>query len=369
MASLPDYRLVDLTVDDNLADLASGATRIGVDTEFMRERTYFAELSLLQIATPGGIVCADPLGSKPGGPPVPAAFWEALMQPEWVLHSARQDIEVVFQTAGRMPRAVFDTQIAAALLGFQPQLGYGGLVSELFGVSLDKSHTRADWSKRPLADALLKYAAEDVQYLLPAHDMLVDRLRQAGRLEWAIEDSLALLTPELYETDPTLAIHRLKGARSLSGRARAAATELAAWRETEALRSNRPRQWIMRDQQLLEIAVRRPRTQAELAGIEGLSEKTVRRAGEELLAILERATHDATGYAPPPRPDQRQKETLDRMQKRVASLAGDLGLAAEIVAPKKELFAALCGDRHSRVFSGWRRPLVGDALLELLEDG
>ena len=363
---LTDYQFVDLTVDDGPSGAVAGATRIGVDTEFMREKTYFAELCLLQMSTGSGVICADPIGADGRGRPQPA-FWDMIMQPEWVLHSGRQDIEVIFHTAGRMPRAVFDTQVAAALLGFQPQMGYAGLVKELFGVELDKTHTRANWARRPLADELLRYAAEDVEYLLPAFDELVSRLERAGRLEWAQQDSADLLDESLYETDPANAIHRLKGARNLHGRARAAASALAEWREAEALRTNRPRQWILRDTVLVDIAVNSPGSMQALGRIEGLPDKTIRRAGKTLLQLLADATHDASGYCPPARPDEKQKAALKAMQRLVADRAAGLGLAAELVAPKKELSAAMLGGRDLRVFGGWRREIVGDALLELLD--
>ena len=356
---MSDYRLVDLASDDSLTNAIAGLERIGIDTEFMREKTYFSELCLIQVATPAEIICADPLGNIAPRAPLPKAFWQALMLPEWVLHSGRQDIEVIVHTSGHMPRSVFDTQIAAAFLGFQAQIGYAGLVRELFGVELDKSHTRADWSRRPLRDELLKYAAEDVQYLLPAHEKLVVRLEQAGRLEWVMQDSCDLLDPALYETDPSLAIHRLKGARNLRGR---------AWRETEALRTNRPRQWILRDQALLEIIARAPTTMAELDGIDGLAEKTIRRAGSDLLHIIAGATRDDSGYAPPARPDERQKAALREMQRLVDACATELGLTAELIAPRKELSSAMVGARSSRVFRGWRRELIGDRLLSLLEN-
>lgn len=364
---MPDYQLVDLAADDSLAELVVAEARIGVDTEFMREKTYFAELCLLQVSAGETLVCADPLSAGTDKTRLAEKSWKAIMQPEWVLHSARQDMEVVLQTCGSLPSSVFDTQIAAGLLGFQPQLGYGALVKELFDVELPKTHTRANWSRRPLTDELLKYAAEDVEYLLPAYDELTNRLRQAGRLEWAMEDSQELLNPALYETQPKDAIHRLKGARNLRGRGRAAAVQLAGWREREAIRCNRPRQWILRDQVLIELAARNPATSQALATIEGLPESTRRKSGDAILAALHEAGNDVHDYVPPERPDERQKKLLKRLQDVVAADARKLGLAAEIIAPKKELSAALQGSTDSRVFSGWRRALVGNRLLELLE--
>lgn len=365
---MPDYRFVDLKLDQSLASLVSTSERIGVDTEFMREKTFFSQLCLVQVSTSSEIVCADPLDLDTVDKAMTEAFWKELMKPLWILHSGRQDIEVIFQTSGQMPREIFDTQVAAALLGYQPQIGYANLVTELFEVELAKSHTRADWSRRPLSDDVMSYAAEDVEYLLPAYELLGERLEKIGRLEWALQDSADLLDVALYEPDPALAINRLKGARNLRGRGRAAATELAAWREREALRTNRPRQWIMRDQILIDIAMTQPTSRNDLASISGLPESTIRRAGEQLLAIVDDATHDESGYSPPPRPDERQKTVLKTMQQTVSACAEDLGISTELIAPKKELSAAMLGHRDSRVFRGWRGDIIGDALLELLEN-
>jgi ribonuclease D len=365
---MPDYRFVDLSVDQSLAILASDSERIGVDTEFMREKTFFSQLCLVQVSTGSEIVCADPLNLESTDQAITDSFWNDMMKPAWILHSGRQDIEVIFQSSGQMPREIFDTQIAAAFLGYQPQMGYANLVAELFQVELAKSHTRADWSRRPLSADVLSYAAEDVEYLLPAWELLSERLDIVGRLEWALEDSADLLQVGLYEPDPALAIDRLKGARNLRGRGRAAATALAAWRESQAVRSNRPRQWIMRDQMLIDIAMTQPESLSDLARIEGLPESTIRRAGDQLLAIIADATHDQTGYCPPERPNEGQKSVLKKMQQIVTACAEDVGISAEIVAPKKELSAAMLGMTESRVFKGWRREIVGNDLLELVKN-
>ena len=212
---MPHYQYVDRP--DSLGEILARHEHFGVDTEFVREKTYSAQLCLVQIATPDEIYCVDPLTDYDQ-----QAFWQRLLVCDWIVHSARQDIEVVWQTAGSMPASLFDTQVAAALLGYPVQMGYAGLVSELFNIEMDKSHTRADWSRRPLREAYLQYAAEDVEHLLPAYDKLEEALERKGRLDWAREDSMALLDPQLYEVDPRLAIDRLKGARNFRGRRRAA---------------------------------------------------------------------------------------------------------------------------------------------------
>lgn len=363
---MPEYQFVDLKTDDRLGMTIPQQSRIGVDTEFVREKTFHAQLCLIQIATDSEIYCADPMELDARNDDRAKALWQAITGPAWVLHSGRQDLEVIYQTVELMPGEIFDTQVAAALLGYQPQIGYGNLVNELFGVELEKSHTRADWSRRPLPDAFIKYAAEDVEYLLPAYDKLTERLEALGRLHWAVEDSMDLLDLSLYESDVTDAINRLKGARNLRGAARAAAAQLAAWREQEAIRRDRPRQWIMRDAVLLEIAVNRPDTMKKLGTTPGLAARTAARAGEQLLRVLADAEKEQSDYEPPRKPNEQQKAALKKMQKQVSDTAGALGLATELIAPKKDLSAALLGSRDLRIFRGWRLEQVGQQLLEIL---
>jgi ribonuclease D len=346
---MPDYILVDRP--DSIASELGRHDFVGVDTEFMREKTFFAELCLVQIATGSETYCVDPLNGHDM-----TEFWDALMKDTWVVHSGRQDIEVVYQTAARMPGRLFDTQIAAGLLGYAPQMGYATLVKELFDTEIDKSHTRANWSRRPLPDAYLHYAAEDVEYLLPALEKLTEQLDQKGRLSWAEEDSAALLNPELYDVDPALAIERMKGARNLRGRRRAAATRLAAWRESEALRANRPRQWIVKDSALLDVASKLPQDLDALGKIDGLPAGLIRRSGKAILAAVAASGNDETKYRPPSAPNEEQKALLKSIQKHVAECAADMGLAAETVASKRDLSAVIIGGQE----------LVGDKLLELL---
>ncbi len=347
---------------DSLVDDIAKCERVGVDTEFMRERTFFAQLCLVQVAAPDDIWCIDPLTGHPQD-----SLWGELLQHDWVLHSARQDIEVIYQAAGAMPASIFDTQVAAGLLGFPAQMGYAGLVKELFDVEIHKMHTRADWSRRPLRDEYLAYAAEDVEYLLPACEILTERLEEKGRLDWALEDSRWLLDPALYDAADEQAVKRLKGARNLRGRKRAAAVRLAAWRETEAVKRDRPRQWIMRDNVLLDIVHTLPRSEFELGEIQGVPGKLVKRVGKRLIDEIAASAHDNADYTPHRRPDDGQRTLLKEMQAKVSACASDLGIAAETVASKRELSAVImAGDRGARLFNGWRAGLIGDELLALL---
>ena len=231
--------------------------------------------------------------------------------------------------------------LAGALVGLPEQCGYAQAVERMLGVKLAKGHARTDWSRRPLREEFLEYAAEDVEYLLPAFERLSERLEEKGRLEWAREDSRWLLDPELYDLDNGQAIDRLKGARNFRGRRRAAAARLADWREAEAIRRNRPRQWIMRDNVLLDIAYRLPGSEAELKDIQGVPAKLIRRVGHQLLDAVASSAGDGGSYKPPRPPDEAQKALLKEMQAKVQSCADDLGIAAETVASKRELSAVI----------------------------
>jgi ribonuclease D len=357
---MPRFQLVE--EPDALVEELRSHGQLAVDTEFMRESTYYAQLCLTQVTAGDAIWCVDPLTGNGQD-----AFWKEMLSHDWVLHSGRQDIEVIYQLAHTMPAAIFDTQIAAGLLGMPAQLGYAGLVKELFDVEIHKMHTRADWSKRPLRNEYLEYAAEDVEYLLPACEKLMEQLESKGRLEWAREDSRWLLDPELYTNDNGQAIDRLKGARNFRGRKRAAAKRLAGWREQEAIARNRPRQWIMRDNVLLDIAWNLPRSEADLGNIQGVPGKLVKRAGHSLLEAIAKSASDTEAYDPPRPPDEGQKALLKEMQSRVAACAGELGIVAETLASKRELSAVIiAGHRKSKLFNGWRASVIGEELLRLL---
>ena len=267
-----------------------------------------------------------------------------------------------------MPAAIFDTQIAAGLLGYTPQMGYAGLIKELFDVELAKSHTHANWTVRPLPEEYLQYAAEDVEYLLPAHEELSTRLDKLGRVQWAESDSRLLLEAELYDIDPNKAISRLKGARNLQ-RTEALGSN-ATWRPGVNWRHSsrdRPRQWILRDNVLVDIAFRLPGNEKELAQINSIPAKLVQRVGSDIVAAVARSSDDSSDYRPPGPPDEEQKLLLKKMQSIVAECANDLGIAAETIASKKELSSVIIGgNRESRVFNGWRKDLIGDQLASLL---
>ena len=237
-----------------LAARLARSPRIGLDTEFLRERTYRAELCLLQLSAPAEAVCIDPLALADLSPLAALLAAPGITK---VMHASRQDLEVLLPVAG-LTRPVFDTQIAASLTGLPAQVGYADLVQRLLGHGLAKSHTRTDWSRRPLSAEQIEYALDDVRYLLPLAAALQEQLARLGRLEWLSEELAALDDARALTLEPEDAWLRLKGLRELDPARERLARALAAWRERCALEHNRPRGWILSDALLREIeAVRR----------------------------------------------------------------------------------------------------------------
>src|ERR1700722_14363778 len=224
---------------------------IGVDTEFLRERTFFPKLCLLQLAAGGQIWCVDTLALGSLDPLMPALTAAGTRK---VIHAARQDLEAVYLSTKRVMSPVFDTQIAAGCIGLKPQVGYAELVKTLLDVTIPKGQTRTDWSKRPLSRAQLDYAADDVLYLGDVADHLSLRLKELGRDSWVLEDCLELEDKQLYEPDPAQAWGRLRGLAQLAPASRGRAKTIAVWREKQARARDLPRAWIPSDAAIFSTA-------------------------------------------------------------------------------------------------------------------
>jgi ribonuclease D len=361
---MPDAIWIDHR--DELASLArtlESQEAIGLDTEFLRERTFFPKLCLLQLSAAGQIWCVDTL--KVGGLD---ALMPALTAPQSpkLIHAARQDLEALYLTAQRVVSPVFDTQIAAACTGMKPQVGYAELVKTLLDVTVPKGQTRTDWSKRPLTAAQLEYAADDVLYLGAAAAELQRRLKELGREHWVREDCLELQESRLYEPDPGLAWERLRGIGQLGSAPRARAKAIAVWREKMARDRDLPRAWILSDAAIFSIAHANPSTPAALEAVQPLNEKFT----AALLAVLSDSKPDLTDLEPmqDARPTPEQKALLERLVKVVDARAAELQVSAEVLAPRGELKALAMGTpagslRDSRAFRGWRREEIGVRLL------
>jgi ribonuclease D len=337
--------------------------RVALDTEFLRERTYRAQLCLVQLASPAQAACIDPLALAEL---TPLAQILTARRVQKVMHASRQDLEVLLPLGLTQP--VFDTQIAAALCGLPAQIGYAEAVRRLLGQELPKAHTRTDWSRRPLSAEQVRYALDDVNYLLPLATRLQEELARLGRLGW-LEEELAVLVDEAnLRTDPQQAWVRLKGLRELDAGRLRLAQALAAWREQSAIAHDRPRGWILDDAVLREIVLQVPRRLEALQAIPQMPPGLIKRRGKELLALIEGAQIPEPAPALPgrARPDPSRAALLKKLSGICHSVAGELRLAPEVLATRRELEALAEGMQDGAPLQGWRRTVLGERLLAAL---
>ena len=338
---------------------------LALDTEFVRERTYYPKLCLVQVAAGDGISLIDPLAIADA-----RTLVAALADPgrSKLLHAARQDIEALLPMTGTPLAPVFDTQIAAALLGFASQVGYADLVRQMLGVELAKGHARTDWARRPLSPEQLAYAADDVRYLPELAALLDERLIASGRRAWMDEESAALTDISLYRVEPAEAWRRLKGLERMKPAAQAALCALARWREERAMARDLPRGWVLPDAALHEIAQSRPCTREDLSRLSSVPRATADRAGGEILQIL-------AGALEPPaemvaddgsRAGPEQLRMLKVLQKRLLAISEELKLQPEVLATRRDLMGLLRDDRALPILKGWRREVIGEPLLAAL---
>jgi ribonuclease D len=364
---MPDAIWVDRNEElPELARRLESQSLIGVDTEFLRERTFFPKLCLLQLAAGGEIWCVDTLRGGSLDHLVPAM---TAVQTRKVIHSARQDLEAFYLTTKRVISPVFDTQIAAGCIGLKPQVGYAELVKTLLDVTIPKGQTRTDWSKRPLTAEQLEYAADDVLYLGDTAELLAARLKDLGREHWAAEDCAALQNPRLYEPDVTSAWERLRGLGQLDLKPRARAKSIAIWRERLARERDLPRAWIISDAAIFAVAQANPGSRAALAALDAMPANFNDAFAASLLRTLhEESTRPIDDLVPSQdaRPTPEQKALIERLAKIVDARAAELQVSAELLAPRGELKALAMGKRDSHALAGWRREEIGERLLENL---
>jgi ribonuclease D len=363
------------TPDDlaHAVQLMSDSEFVALDTEFMRESTYYPRLCLIQAATAECCVLIDPLAIADLG-----VLWDFLLDRKRlkVLHAARQDLETLSLALARarpgmqpgVPGPLFDTQIAAAMLGHASQIGYGGLVAARLDHVLAKGQARTDWTRRPLNPEQLSYAADDVRYLVPLYHNLRNALEAAGRTPWASEENAALEDPQLYRTEPQDAWRRLKGLDRLQADQRACAKLLAAWRESRAMKSDKPRGWILSDEALREVAERRPRSLEDLAQIRSLAEGTIKRQGEEIMRLVAAGQLAAAGENEtkiPPRPEPQQLARVTRLMNLVRAEAENLQIAPELLATRRDAEQLVYSGHDEHLRKGWRREVIGERLIAL----
>lgn len=359
----------DIESMQRIADEARSAGVLALDTEFMREKTYYAKLCLLQFAVEDNAWIVDPLQTDDMGPLLEVLADRSVMK---VLHAGGQDLEILNRLGGSPPAPVFDTQTAATLAGFPAQVGYARLVKQLFDVDIDKSDTYTDWGRRPLTPAQIEYALADVRYLTPAYRLLTERLERDGRLSWLDADLARLSDPATYADDADEQYRRIKRASSLSRRQLGVLQQVTAWREREARRRDLPRRWIVGDETLIEVARRAPADAAALGSLRGLNIRALGDNGRGLLAAVERGRampeDDLPKMARRPRTIVDIEGVVELMGALVRVRASDHDVAVPLLATRADLERLASGDREeSPLLTGWRKTLIGDDLVDLLE--
>ncbi len=367
-AEFPRPALV--TTTDALSELCARLRTqefVTIDTEFMRERTYYPELCVVQLASEDDVAVVDAMA--PGLDLEPLGELLADKAVVKVFHAARQDVEIFLERFGTVPVPIFDTQVAAMVAGFGDQVGYDALVSALTGGQIDKAHRFSDWSARPLSPAQLAYAAADVTWLRPVYQGLCERLARDGRLEWVREEMGVLADPGTYRADPESLWERLRprtNNRRMLGLLRAA----VAWREREAQRINIPRQRLIKDESLLEVAATAPTTPDALARIRGVTRGFAEgKTGAGLLAALREAAalpEEELPIAPRARDGAKPSPALvSLLRVLMAAKCEEHHVAPKLLASAEELDRLAAEDEPDiPVLQGWRRELFGeDALL------
>jgi ribonuclease D len=290
----------------------------------------------------------------------------AAPRPRKILHAARQDIEVLAPAVGAINN-IYDTQVAAALVGFSAQVGYADLLREVLGVNLHKSQTRTDWSRRPLSSAQLEYALDDVRHLPALAARLNERLEQLGRSGW-FEEEMAQIGGESFAVDPEQAWERVRAFAGLDPDRQRLARLLGAWRERRAIAANRPRGWILPDAAFRDIVLQVPRTRAALVQLRELPDGIRENSGKQLLELVDAAAVPEPPAALPQRrrPDPEQLEKVARLAEATRRVSSGLGLAPEVLATRRELERLASGHRDGPLLSGWRRDAIGTELLSVL---
>ncbi|WP_455223148.1 ribonuclease D [Kaarinaea lacus] len=351
----------------SLCSLVESSDVIAIDTEFLREKTYYAQLCLIQIATNDILACVDPLTITNLDPLLKLLYDQDRVK---VLHSARQDLEIFFDLKGELPKPIFDTQIAATLLGYGDQIGYAGLVKAMLSETIEKEHARTDWSQRPLDEAQIHYALNDVRYLIPIYRRQLQRLSEKGRDLWLQKDFENLTDKSLYAPHPEQLWKRVKGSRILKRGQLTVLQQLTIWREQRAKELNRPRKWVLPDDVLVDIARRCPASIETLEKIRGWG-NYIKKQASEILSVVRQARSIPDSQWPVS--DRatilttEQEAIVDLLMSVVRIRAVENDVTPAVLVTRKELESLVSGERSINVLAGWRRELVGAELLQCLE--
>lgn len=340
---------------------------LALDTEFIREKTYYPQLCLIQVAAGNHIACIDPLSLNSLEPLLKLVYDTSKVK---LFHAARQDLEIFYQLKNSIPRPIFDTQIAATLLGFNDQCGYAALIDKMLNVQLDKDQARTDWSQRPLNDKQVQYAANDVRYLQQVYPLIIDKLSSQNRSEWLKDDFDSLSDDSLYAIDPESTWRRVSGHNKLKPRQLAVLQKLAAWREQTAIKRDRPRRWILADDILISMAQHTPGNLLQLEKIRGIKSSTIEKFGDAIVQVILQAKDTPEEQWPSLPKWQRTTPQLDAVtdlcMAYMKQLAVENEISPGILCNRKDMEKMVMGDTDLPVLQGWRKKLIGQPVLELL---
>jgi len=356
---------------NNFVSMISSTNTIGLDTEFVRIRTYYPKLCLVQISSKLGIGCIDYLKNNDLN-----ILWKLIFNPKIlkIFHSARQDLEILFLIKNQIPANIFDTQIAAALLGYPPQMGIKQLLKDELNTKISKTETRSDWSKRPLNAQQIEYALEDVDYLIDLYHVLENKLKAKKRYLWALEDSSRILTNAGELFNPDTAWKKIAGIKNLNNKNQSLAIKLATWREKTAMQMDLPRQWVLSDQSLTEIAKKRPISLAQLRNIECKNRHLQKSELQQILQLVEQCKEkieESRKIYPKFNNNYKSRFDpilLDKFSKIINTKAKELEIFPEVLASKKDLLAMIQNKSNAKLLTGWRKKIIGAELSEHIKN-
>ena len=362
-----DYIATDTQLETLLQQLESSEW-IALDTEFIRENTYFPKLCLIQIASESQLACIDPLAIRNLQP---LFIWLAEPKRIKVLHSAWQDLELLYHSSGGyLPTPIFDTQVAAAIVGMGDQLGYGRLVEACLGVDLEKSQARTDWLQRPLTPEQLAYAIDDVRYLRDVYLFLRHEIKRLGREQWLHKAMQRLMDSQTYAVDVKTSWQRVRNLQLLKPAQLAVLRELALWREQLALHQNMPRRWLVNDDILLELARKQPQSLEGLKAIRGMSDELINQYATAWLACIQAGkAADKTTWPrlPKRRPlDANLQLMADLLMLVLNKIAHSHDIAPQLIATRPQIEKML-SEHRTQLADDWRGALVNEAFTAILQ--
>lgn len=364
-----DIKLITNNNDlKSICQQARTSNVIAIDTEFKRETTYHPIACLIQIATENVIACIDPFNIDDFEP-----LKEILYSPDIIkiFHAGRQDLEIFYFLFNKIPSPIFDTQVAATLLGFADQVGYANLTKKLLNVELDKSLTRADWEKRPIPDKQIEYAANDVIYLLQIYHLQIKKLEKSGRLNWLKNDFDFLTNESLYKPSPNDAWKKIKNYHRMNKAQRCIVYKISQWREEIAIKRNRPRTFIIKNQSIIDIANQKPHTLNELQDIRDVHPNLIKRDGEKILTLIQAANKMQENECPeakiPAILSNEQSLLLSSLQTVIQLKAKKHNIDGSYLCTKKELEKVILKEEDAALLHGWRYELAGKDVVKFID--